>query len=66
MAPKGKTILIKLASSASTGFFYITKKNPTNIQHKMAFRKYDPIVQQHVLFQEAKLVKGRGGRRAGK
>ena len=66
MAPKSKTILIKLASSAATGFFYITKKNPSRVQHKLAFMKYDPIVRQHVLFQEGKLVKGRGGRRAGK
>ena len=66
MAPKAKTILIKLASSAATGFFYVTKKNPSSVQHKLAFRKYDPIVRQHVLFTEAKMPKGRGGRRAGK
>ena len=42
------------------------KKNPSSVPYKLAFRKYDPIVQQHVLFQEGKLVKGRGGRRAGK
>jgi ribosomal protein L33 len=138
---KVKTIIIKLLSSAGTGYFYATKKNPTNIQHKLAFMKvrlpsspsrnncarlagraslpasalgccvlqvrmraaarygapelrprrardsphphptpphptpptshpptsqYDPIVREHVLFTEAKMVKGRGGRRAGK
>ena len=41
-------------------------RNPTNIAHKLAFMKYDPIVRQHVLFTESKMPKGRGGRRAGK
>jgi large subunit ribosomal protein L33 len=63
---KGKAILIKLISSANTGFFYATRKNPSNIPHKLAFLKYDPIVRQHVLFTEGKMTKGRGGRRAGK
>ena len=63
---KAANIKIKLLSTADTGYFYVTKKNPSSVQHKLAFRKYDPIVRQHVLFAEAKLVKGRGGRRAGK
>ena len=102
---KGKSILIKLISSANTGYFYAAQKcvaacapgpqllcpalgcraqplaasrplttrttrytgrNPTNIAHKLAFMKYDPIVRQHVLFTESKMPKGRGGRRAGK
>ena len=40
---KGKTLAIKLLSSAGTGYFYTTRKNPTKIQHKLAFVKYDPI-----------------------
>jgi hypothetical protein len=28
--------------------------------------QYDPVVRQHVLFNEGKMPKGRGGRRAGK
>jgi large subunit ribosomal protein L33 len=63
---KGKTIIIKLLSSANTGYFYATRKNPTTVTHKLAFMKYDPIVRTHVLFTEAKMPKGRGGRRAGK
>ena len=53
-------------SSAGTGYFYAARKNPTTVQHKLALNKYDPIVKQHVLFTEAKMPKGRGGRRAGK
>ena len=52
---KGKTIPIKLLSSAGTGFFYTTRKNVSNTQHKMAFVKYDPIVQRRVLFKEHKI-----------
>ena len=39
---KPTTVKIKLVSSADTGFFYVTKKNPRNITEKMSFRKYDP------------------------
>src|SRR3546814_8430267 len=40
---KPATVKIKLVSSADTGFFYVTKKNPRNITEKMTFRKYDPV-----------------------
>ena len=50
---KPTTILIKLVSTADTGFYYVTKKNPRNITEKMEFRKYDPVVRKHVMFKEA-------------
>ncbi|TQV64364.1 MAG: 50S ribosomal protein L33 [Halothiobacillaceae bacterium] len=46
---------IKLVSSAGTGFFYTTSKNKRNTPDKMEFRKYDPVVRQHVIFKEAKI-----------
>jgi large subunit ribosomal protein L33 len=52
---KPTTVKIKLVSSADTGFFYVTKKNPRNITEKMTFRKYDPVVRKHVDFKEAKI-----------
>lgn len=52
---KGKTIPIKLLSTAKTGFFYTTRKNITNTQHKVALVKFDPIVRQRVLFREHKI-----------
>jgi large subunit ribosomal protein L33 len=52
---KPATIKIKLLSTADTGFFYVTKKNPRNTTEKMTFRKYDPIVRKHVEFKEAKV-----------
>ncbi len=52
---KSATILIKLVSTADTGFYYVTKKNPRNTTEKMEFRKYDPVVRKHVPFKEAKI-----------
>jgi large subunit ribosomal protein L33 len=52
---KPATVKIKLVSTADTGFFYVTKKNPRNTTEKMTFRKYDPVVRKHVDFKEAKI-----------
>ena len=52
---KSNTILIKLVSTADTGFFYVTKKNTRNSTEKMEFRKYDPVIRKHVPFKEAKI-----------
>lgn len=52
---KLKTVLVKLASTANTGYFYLHRKNPTKVQRKLQFRKYDPVVKRHVVFEETKL-----------
>lgn len=52
---KPTTTLIKLVSTAGTGFFYTTKKNPRKTTEKLEFRKYDPVVRKHVAFKEAKI-----------
>jgi len=57
MAKKSKTILIKLLSTAGTGFFYTTQKNTVTLPHKLVLSKYDPVVRRHVLFQETKIKK---------
>ena len=46
---------IKLLSSAGTGFFYVTKKNPRTQTEKLVFKRYDPIVRKHVEFKETKI-----------
>jgi large subunit ribosomal protein L33 len=46
---------IKLISTAGTGFFYVTKKNPRTSTEKLSFKKYDPIARKHVEFKEAKI-----------
>lgn len=52
---KKNTVLIKLASTAGTGFFYVKKKNPRKQTEKLEFMKYDPKAKKHVLFKEEKL-----------
>ena len=52
---KPTTVKIKLVSTADTGFFYVTKKNPRNITEKMVQKKYDPVIRKHVDFKEGKI-----------
>ena len=52
---KPATILIKMLSTADTGFYYVTRKNPRNSTEKLEMRKYDPVVRKHVKFREAKI-----------
>ena len=43
---KPTTLKIRLVSTADTGFFYVTKKNPRTLTEKMVVRKYDPVVRK--------------------
>jgi large subunit ribosomal protein L33 len=52
---KPATIQIKLESTAGTGYYYVTTKNPRNITEKMVMKKYDPVVRKHVEFKEGKI-----------
>jgi large subunit ribosomal protein L33 len=52
---KQNTVLIRLVSTADTGFFYVKKKNPKKTTDKLEFRKYDPVARKHVAFKEAKI-----------
>uniref|UniRef100_A0A061S4Q9 Large ribosomal subunit protein bL33c n=1 Tax=Tetraselmis sp. GSL018 TaxID=582737 RepID=A0A061S4Q9_9CHLO len=54
-AKKGARILVKLLSTAGTGFFYVTSKNVRTTPQKLAFVKFDPKVNRRVLFEETKL-----------
>ncbi len=56
MAKKSKELrpVVKLRSSAGTGYTYVTRKNRRNDPERMALRKYDPIVRRHVEFKEAR------------
>lgn len=46
---------IRLVSSAGTGFTYYTTKNKRKQTNKIEFKKYDPVVRQHVVFKEQKM-----------
>jgi large subunit ribosomal protein L33 len=50
------TINVKMESTAGTGYFVTTTKNPRNHPEKMELKKYDPVIRKHVIFKE-KIVK---------
>jgi large subunit ribosomal protein L33 len=52
---KPTSILIKMISSADTGFVYVTKKNPRTKTEKLELKKYDPVARKHVVFKESKI-----------
>lgn len=52
---KPATLKIKLVSSADTGYFYVTKKNPRTKTEKLSLTKYDPVARKHVEFKESKI-----------
>ncbi len=52
---KPTTLKIKLVSTAGTGFYYVTKKNPRTQTEKLSLRKYDPVARKHVEFKEYKI-----------
>jgi large subunit ribosomal protein L33 len=46
--------IVKLRSTAGTGYTYVTRKNRRNSPDRLSLRKYDPIVRRHVEFREAR------------
>ncbi len=52
---KPNSVLVKLVSSADTGYFYVAKKNSRTQTEKLEFRKYDPVARKHVVFKETKI-----------
>ncbi|NKE60460.1 50S ribosomal protein L33 [Lentzea sp. PSKA42] len=51
---KGNDIrpIIKMRSTAGTGFTYVTRKNRRNDPDRLVLRKYDPVARKHVDFKE--------------
>jgi large subunit ribosomal protein L33 len=52
---KSSTVQIKLVSSADTGYYYVTKKNPRTKTNKLELKKFDPVARKHVIFRQAKI-----------
>ena len=52
---KPATQLIKMVSTADTGYFYVAKKNPRTMTEKLEMRKYDPVARKHVVCKESKM-----------
>jgi len=54
MSPTSKDLrpIIKMRSTAGTGYTYVTRKNRRNNPDRLVLRKFDPIIRQHVEFKE--------------
>lgn len=48
-------IKIRMVSTAKTGHFYTTTKNPRAKAEKLQLKKYDPVIRKHVLYKESKI-----------
>ncbi|MCY9783319.1 50S ribosomal protein L33 [Nocardiopsis sp. EMB25] len=44
--------IIKLRSTAGTGYTYVTRKNRRNTPDRLVLRKFDPRARRHVEFRE--------------
>ncbi|MFC4333721.1 50S ribosomal protein L33 [Salininema proteolyticum] len=56
MAKRGTDVrpVIRMVSTAGTGYTYVTKKNRRNTPDRLVLRKYDPVVRRHVDFKESR------------
>lgn len=54
MARRGNDLrpIVKLRSTAGTGYTYVTRKNRRTTPDRMVLSKYDPVVRRHVDFRE--------------
>lgn len=46
--------IIRVRSTAGTGYTYVTRKSRRNTPDRLTLRKYDPIARRHVEFREAR------------
>ena len=46
--------IVKLKSTAGTGYTYVTRKNRRNDPDRLVLKKYDPVRRKHVDFREEK------------
>ncbi|WP_018350178.1 50S ribosomal protein L33 [Longispora albida] len=50
--PTGVRPIVKLRSTAGTGYTYVTRKNRRNDPGRLVLRKYDPMARRHAEFRE--------------
>jgi large subunit ribosomal protein L33 len=46
--------VVRLRSTAGTGYTYVTRKNRRTDPDRLVLSKYDPVVGRHVEFREAR------------
>jgi large subunit ribosomal protein L33 len=52
MAHQSLRPVIKLRSTAGTGYTYVTRKSRRNDPDRVSLRKYDPVLRRHTEFRE--------------
>src|SRR4029077_15219976 len=52
MARNEIRLIVKLRSTAGTGYTYVTRKNRRNDPDRLRLKKYDPVIRRHVEFRE--------------
>ncbi|GAB7142901.1 MULTISPECIES: 50S ribosomal protein L33 [Mycobacterium] len=52
MAQNQARPIVKLRSTAGTGYTYVTRKNRRNNPDRLTLTKYDPVIRRHVQFRE--------------
>jgi large subunit ribosomal protein L33 len=52
--------IIRIVSSAGTGYAYYTTKNKRTKTDKLKLMKFDPIARKHVEFVEARMPNPKG------
>ena len=54
MAGNSKRAIIRLESTAGTGYRYTVTKRKHRHPDKVEYKKYDPVARKHVVFKEIK------------
>jgi large subunit ribosomal protein L33 len=54
MAGNSKRVIVKLESTAGTGYRYTITKSKRLHPERLEYKKYDPIVRKSVVFKEIK------------
>ena len=54
MAGNSKRTIVRLESTAGTGYRYTVTKSKRLHPERIEYRKYDPVVRKYVIFKEIK------------
>ena len=54
MAGNSKRDLVKIESTAGTGYRYTVKKSRRLPPERIEYKKYDPVIRKDVIFNETK------------
>jgi len=54
VAGNSKRTIIRIESTAGTGYRYTIMKSKRLHPERVEYKKYDPVVRKHVIFKETK------------